>query len=262
MNINNFNSKSLVFYILSALCFTLAYWQITRAQFKADMYKIHSNQSGAISITLSSSDYDSLSKEKVETLKLNTVNMYGVWVPDSTIYIDNRQSDGIPGVHVISAFTLKDSDHFIWVNRGWAKKAPGEISNYKEFVKGILYLPTKISTSLVSGRIETDLMQRIELSNNEDIMKNGFLWQNLTWDRLNTFAKETTSLSSKTALPFILWRNNTPTDSGLKKAEIQLKNDEQFKHLGYAVQWVFFGLLSIGLAIMIRRKNINVKRPI
>ena len=45
-------------------------------------------------------------------------------------------------------------------------------------------------------------MQRIELSNNEDIMKNGFLWQNLTWDRLNTFAEETTSLSSKTAPSF------------------------------------------------------------
>ena len=110
--------------------------------------------------------------------------------------------------------TLEDSDYFIWVNRGWAKKAPGEISNYKEFVKGTLYLPTKISTSLVSGRIETDLMQRIELSNNEDIMKNGFLWQNLTWDRLNTFAEETTSLSSKTALPFILWRNNIPLIRG------------------------------------------------
>ena len=48
-------------------------------------------------------------------------------------------------------------------------------------------------------------------------------------------------------------------DSGLKKAEIQLKADEKFKHLGYAVQWIFFGLLSIGLAVMIRRKNINVK---
>ena len=103
---------------------------MTRAQFKADMYKIHSNQSGAIPITLSTNDYDSLSQEKVETLKRNTLNMYGVWVPDSTIYIDNRQSDGIPGVHVISAFTLEGSDYYIWVNRGWAKKAPGEISNY------------------------------------------------------------------------------------------------------------------------------------
>ena len=102
-------------------------------------------------------------------------------------------------------------------------------------------------------------MQRIELSNNKEIMKNGFLWQNLTWDRLNTFAEETTLLSSKTALPFILWRNNIPSDSELKKAEIHLKADEKFKHLGYAVQWVFFGLLSIGLAILIRRKNINVK---
>ena len=259
MNINNFNSKSLVFYILSALCFTLAYWQITRAQFKADMYKIHSNQSGAIPITLSTNDYDSLSQEKVETLKRNTVNMYGVWVPNSTIYIDNRQSNGIPGVHVISALTLEGSDYFIWVNRGWARKAPGEISNNEEFVKGSLYLPTKITTALVSGRIETDLMRRIELSNNEDIMKNGFLWQNLTWDRLNTFAEEATSLSSKIALPFILWRNNIPSDSGLEKAEIQLKADEKFKHLGYAVQWIFFGLLSIGLAILIRRKNINVK---
>ena len=225
------------------------------------MYKIHSNQSGALSITLSSSDYDSLSKEKVETLKLNTVNLYGVWAPGSTIYIDNRYSDSIPGVHVISAFVLKDSDYFIWVNRGWARKAPGEISNYKEFVKGTLYLPTKISTALVSGRIETDLMQRLELSNNENMMKNGALWQNLTWERLHSFAGKTTSLSSKKALPFVLWRNNIPLDSGLKKAEIQLKADEKFKHLGYAVQWVFFGLLSIGLAVMIRRKNINVKKP-
>jgi len=261
VNINNFNFKSLVFYMLSALCFTLAYWQITRAQFKEDMYKIHSNQSDAVAITLSSSDYDSLSKEGVETLKLNTVNLYGVWVPDSTIYIDNRYSDSVPGVHVISAFNLKGSDHYIWVNRGWARKAPGKISNYEEFVKGSLYLPTKISTALVSGRIETDLMKRFELSNNENIMKNGALWQNLTWERLHSFAGENTSLSSKKPLPFVLWRNNIPIDSGLIKAEIQLKADEKFKHLGYAVQWVFFGLLSIGLAIMIRRKNINVKKP-
>ena len=261
MNNNNFNSKSLVFYILSALCFTLAYWQITRAQFKEDMYKVHSKQNGLGTITLSSNDYDSLSKEEVETLKHNTVNLYGVWVPDSTIYIDNRYSDSVPGVHVISAFNLEGSDYYIWVNRGWARKAPGEISNYEEFVEGSLYLPAKISTALVSGRIETDLMQRLELSNNEDIMKNGALWQNLTWDRLHSFAGETTSLSSKKVLPFVLWRNNIPLDSGLKKAEIQLKADEKFKHLGYAVQWVFFGLLSIGLAIMIRRKNINVKKP-
>ena len=51
-----------------------------------------------------------------------------------------------------------------------------------------------------------------------------------------------------------------PLVARLRKAEIQLKADEKFKHLGYAVQWVFFGLLSIGLAIMIRRKNINVKK--
>jgi cytochrome oxidase assembly protein ShyY1 len=90
-------------------------------------------------------------------------------------------------------------------------------------------------------------------------MTNGSLWQNLTWDRLNSFAKEITSLSAKIALPFVLWRNNIPIDSGLKQAEIELNVDEKFKHLGYAVQWVFFGLLSIGLAIMTRRKNKNAR---
>ena len=73
------------------------------------MYKIHSNQSGEFPITLSSSDYDSLSKEKVETLKLKAfVNMYGVWVPDQqyTLTIDKAMASR---VHVISAFNLKDS---------------------------------------------------------------------------------------------------------------------------------------------------------
>ena len=202
------------------------------------MYKIHSNHNDVTSITLSTLDYHSLSEDKVESLKFGTVNFHGVWVPKSTIYIDNRTSDGIPGVHVISALNLEGSDYFIWVNRGWARKAPGEILNYDEFVKGNLYLPNIAPTSLVSGRIETDLMQRLELSSNESLMTNGSLWQNLTWDRLNSFAKEITSLSAKIALPFVLWRNNIPTDSGLKQAEIELNVDEKFKHLGYAVQWL------------------------
>ena len=56
-------------------------------------------------------------------------------------------------------------------------------------------------------------MKGIELSNNEDIMKNGFLAK-FNLDRLNTFAEETTSLSSK-MFSFYSMANNTPTDSGL-----------------------------------------------
>src|ERR1035437_5894577 len=43
----------------------------------------------------------------------------GTYDPAHQIFLDNRQLDGQPGVHVVTPLKIEGSDSYILVNRGW-----------------------------------------------------------------------------------------------------------------------------------------------
>ena len=250
------NFRNILLGLLAALCFTLSLWQINRAEYKDEIFKKLSTQNTPKKVN--AKNWLDMTEQEALSLRGKLITLDGNWVPNATIYLDNRSHDGVPGVHVVSAFSLDEGKLFLWVNRGWALKGPGQIDSNSAFKKGELYQPVSINKSLVVGRVETDLMRRLELSGDENLMREGHVWQNLTWERLDKFATGIPSLSEKKRLPLIVWMTNVSEESGLKRVKLELDENEKFKHLSYAVQWVFFGIMAIVLAFTLNRKSKNV----
>ena len=98
----------------------------------------------------------------------------------------------------------------------------------------------------IEGFAYTNLMKRIELSNDSSILMNGSLWQNLEWNELINFLEQELNLSFDMILPFIIWQNSN-FEKNLVKSLPKTK-DTIDKHIGYAIQWFLLFCLSIFFA--------------
>lgn len=50
------------------------------------------------------------------------VVLTGEWLPDRTIYLDNRQMNGIPGFYVVTPLRITGSQAVVLVQRGWVQR--------------------------------------------------------------------------------------------------------------------------------------------
>jgi surfeit locus 1 family protein len=46
----------------------------------------------------------------------------GTWVPERTVFLDNRQMNGVPGFYVVTPLRLAGSDAVVLVQRGWVQR--------------------------------------------------------------------------------------------------------------------------------------------
>ena len=241
-----------IFFMLfiALLAFSLAVWQLARAVEKKDLIeraKLRGKEAVQLSI------YDSLKTNlSIEDWDQQRVSVSGFWIPQSTIYLDNRSFQSMPGIHVVSAFKLEDNKSIVWINRGWAPKPPGQILDNSEFVNNKLYLPSKSSEIVnLEGIAYINLMKRIELTDDSSILYNGALWQNLDWDKLSSRLKRDSKIFFEKIWPFILWQTSSSADD-LKKSLPIIKVDVN-KHIGYAIQWILLCLISFFFAWRIGR---------
>jgi len=236
--------------LIAFLALSLSVWQISRAIEKKDLIeKSKSRSKKALKLNI-----DNLPKGSINTeyWDQQRILISGYWVPNSTVYLDNRSFQSIPGVHVISAFKLDDNKSVVWINRGWAPKPPGKIFNISEFIEGKLYLPiNNDDISNIEGIAYTDLMKRIELTSDSSILQNGALWQNLDWNKLQSKLKEDSELYFEKIWPFILWQTTNLSDD-LKRSLPIVKVDVN-KHIGYAIQWILLCIVSLFFAWRIGR---------
>ena len=57
-----------------------------------------------------------------EDLRHRTVELEGLWLPEHTIYLDNRQMQGRPGFFVITPLQLRGTSAVVLVQRGWVPR--------------------------------------------------------------------------------------------------------------------------------------------
>ncbi len=50
------------------------------------------------------------------------VRLVGQWLPEHTVFLDNRQVEGRPGFYVVTPLRLANSDRVALVQRGWAPR--------------------------------------------------------------------------------------------------------------------------------------------
>lgn len=100
-----------------AATFSLGWWQLGRAHQKEAMAAaIRQHRDAA---PLSQADF--LAARRADLLHRPVV-LRGEWLPQHTVFLDNRQMQGKVGFHVVTPLRLAGSEAVVLVQRGWAPR--------------------------------------------------------------------------------------------------------------------------------------------
>lgn len=197
-------------------------------------------------------------------LNQRKARLKGRWLPETTLYLDNRLHEGRAGIQVVTAMILEDGS-IAWVNRGWAMKPPGLSGpDTLALTRGDLHRPAAdIDVSLEAIAL-TDLMRRMELASQPEMLRQGALWQNLEWSALRARLVERVPAEPASGLavwPAIFWQTSAENSlqaplvtDPLIRSLPQVKADDVSKHRGYAIQWWLMSLVALAFAWRLRTR--------
>ncbi|MGZ9032389.1 MAG: SURF1 family protein, partial [Burkholderiaceae bacterium] len=160
-----------------------------------------------------------------------TVRATGTFVPDATVYIDNRLVEGVAGYQVITPLVVADESPWILVNRGWA---PRNMADRTELPKA----PVGSGPVAIQGIAVAQLPRVLDLG-----MKGGPLrgiWQNLDFEAYER-------ASGRKVARFVVQQTND-TGDGLRRGWLRPDAGVD-KHRGYAFQWYSLAALIAGLTL-------------
>ncbi|MDZ4075058.1 MAG: SURF1 family protein [Hylemonella sp.] len=160
------------------------------------------------------SDSDELLHRRIEAV--------GQWVPEHTVYLDNRQMNGRPGFFVLTPLRL-DNGTVVLVQRGWAPR------NFEDRTR-VPQIATPAGLVRVQGRIALAPSKLYDMGE----AGAGAIRQNLD---LAQFRAET-----GLALLTVSIQQTGASGDGLTRDWPQI-NSGVDKHHGYAFQW--FGLCAL-----------------
>lgn len=155
------------------------------------------------------------------------VKLEGHWLPEHTVYLDNRQMQGRPGFFVLTPLQLEGGGGVVLVQRGWAPR---------NFQDRLQLPPVETPPGLVHlvGRIAPPPSRLYELGGGDSAPGSSRIRQNLD---LAAFRTET-----GLALMDLSVLQAGPRSEGLQR-DWPVVNAGVDKHYGYAFQW--FGLSSL-----------------
>lgn len=151
------------------------------------------------------------------------VRLRGNWVPDASVFLDNRQMKGRPGFYLVTPLRLEGSQRAVLVQRGWAPRDFNDRSRLPD-------VDTPAGPVEIAGRLAPPPGQLFQLGQAE----RGPIRQNI---ELAAFAAET-----GLALLNVSVVQTTGEPDGLQR-DWPVVTQGVDKHHGYAFQW--FGLCAL-----------------
>ena len=197
----------------------LGRWQLSRAEQK-NAIQASIDQRAALP-ALSGAALSTLGNPVSEIHR--RVVLEGVWVPEYTVFLDNRPMNGKPGFYVVTPFRLVGSDAVFLVQRGWVAR------NFMDRTQ-VPVVATPEGPVQIQGRIAPPPAKLYEFSD----AQGGRIRQNLN---PATFAIE----SGLALRPGSVQQLGAATE-GLLRQWPQVATGVE-KHHGYAFQW--FALSSL-----------------
>jgi surfeit locus 1 family protein len=201
-----------------AVTASLGFWQLNRAAQKeaiAQAMQARTAQPELAGETL-------LGDIDAQALQHRRVSLRGRWVREHSVWLDNRQMNGRPGLYLLTPLQLVGSDQAVLVQRGWVPR------NFEDRAQ-VPALPDEPGEVVVNGRIALSPSKLYELGQGQG----GLIRQNID---LAAFSAEikvplvgVTVL--QTGAPDVLQRDWPVINAGVDK------------HHGYAFQW--FGLCAL-----------------
>lgn len=145
------------------------------------------------------------------------VALRGTWVAERTVFLDNRQMNGVPGFYVVTPLRLEGGDATVLVQRGWAQR---------NFSRREALPPVQTPAGLVEvrGRLAPPPAKLYAF----DAEEHGPIRQNLDLAR---FRAET----GLALLPLSVQQTGAPSEGLLRQWPQPASGAE--KNYGYAFQW-------------------------
>jgi surfeit locus 1 family protein len=206
----------------AALTARLGLWQLDRAQQKLDLQAAIDAEAARPPLANAELGADHQLHRRVV--------LRGTWVPQHTVWLDNRPMDGRAGFYVVMPLRLAGRAEAVLVQRGWAPRDPAR----REHLPA---LTTPAGEVEVSGRLAASPSRLYELGEGAT----GPIRQNLD---PAAFALE----SGLTLLPLTVVQTASAQDDGLLR-QWPAPDLGLHKHYGYAFQW--FALCALVLALYV-----------
>ena len=209
--------------LVAGVTFSLGEWQLRRAAQKQNLQLAIEAQSN-----LSILKAQDLADPKILAEAVHRrATLKGIWRPEHTVFLDNRQMNGRPGFIVITPLALDGTGQFVLVQRGWA---PRSFTNRMALPN----IQTPEGPVTVRGRIAPPPSKLYEFKG-ADI---GRIRQNI----------DLPAFSQETALPLlpVSMVQTGPANEGLLR-DWPAPNIGVDKHYGYAFQWFALFALVVGL---------------
>lgn len=162
------------------------------------------------------------------------VTVRGQWLPERTVFLDNRQMDGRPGFFVLTPLRLDDGSAVL-VQRGWVPRDMQERTRLPA-------IATPAQPVTLTARIEGPPARLYEFTPQGG--ETGVIRQNLA---IESFADET-QLGLRPLTLLQLDDAAAPAADGLRR-HWPLPAVDVHKHYGYAVQWFSLAALITGLYV-------------
>lgn len=209
----------LLLLLLPPLFFSLGFWQLDRAEQRRNLANTMETRHKLPPLPLSEQQVNP------EEIEFRTLSASGQFIPAGQRLIANRKHLGKPGFHVITPLRLQGSNRYLLVNRGWV----AAVNNRPP----VIDTPTGPIT--LSGETAIPSPPAIEL---EFDLHNPTPWPFLTLENYRTW-------SGLDIFPFIILQS-PDSPHGFVRTWARARPGEGM-HLGYAIQWFTFGLLSVAL---------------
>ncbi len=181
---------------------------------------------------------DVLSMSAPEDGLHRAVRLSGHWVPEATVFLDNRQMDGRTGFYVVTPLRLAGSDRVVLVQRGWVARDFLDRTRLPD-------VPTPEGETRIEGRLAPPPARLYELGEADS----GPIRQNID---LAAFGRET----GMALLPLSVVQHGDAAD-GLRR-EWPVAAAGVHKHHGYAFQW--FGLCALAGILYVWFQFISPRR--
>ncbi len=225
----SFVGVTLVLCVGVALTVRLGFWQLSRAQEKLDRHQAIAQQQA-----MSELDTSALLEQPALFASLHRrVHLRGRWLPQHTVYLDNRAMNGRAGFWVLTPLVLNANTRVL-VQRGWVPR--------HQLDRTLLPpLDTPLGEVHVQGRLSPAPSELMQLSSTQvpDHLASGSsrIRQNIN---LAQYAVETGGPLVATVL------QTDPASEGLMRDWPEISAGVE-KHHAYAFQW--FALAALQLVL-------------
>ncbi len=202
----------------------LGVWQLERAEEKRDLVQTLAEREQMPTLSLQGLESDP------QRLRYRKVSAEGEFDAGSQFFIENRRHGGKTGFHVITPLRQAGSDIRLLVNRGWLQAGPGNS------LPGSVPVPE--GRVRISGVAGTPSLPAISLHAHNAATTWGKRWPYMT-----------TELFAGTVdyplQAFVLLQDPDTPHGFLRQWPREMPKETM--HIGYAIQWFAFALISLGL---------------